>query len=69
MDHFTHNIIRNELRAIMCAPPPDISVWAFSPSNDALFATSPPAEDRSDRAAPEEWLRRGTREMQAALST
>ena len=37
MDHFTHNIIRNELRALTAFPPPDPSAWAFSPHNDCMF--------------------------------
>lgn len=37
MDHFTHNIIRNELRALTAFPPPDPTAWAFSSRNDCLF--------------------------------
>ena len=40
MDHFTHNIIRNELRAITTRPPPDPADWAFSPFNDRVISSS-----------------------------
>lgn len=40
MDHFTRNIIRNELHAMTAFPPPAPDVWAFSPRNDRLFSTS-----------------------------
>jgi hypothetical protein len=33
LDHFTNFIIRSELDALVAAPPPDVSVWAFSPLN------------------------------------
>ena len=42
MDHFTHNIIRNELLAITSRPPPDPADWAFSPYNDSLFPQAHP---------------------------
>ncbi|KAL5521112.1 hypothetical protein ACEPAG_9034 [Sanghuangporus baumii] len=42
MDHFTHNIIRNELRALTAFPPPSPESWAFSPRNDRLFAIADP---------------------------
>lgn len=42
MDHFTHNIIRNELRALTAFPPPAPESWAFSPRNDRLFAVADP---------------------------
>lgn len=63
MDHFTHNIIRNELRAITAMPAPHISTWAFAPANDAVFGA-----DASERLVPEEWVRRGASSMQAALA-
>ncbi|EIN05576.1 UPF0187-domain-containing protein [Punctularia strigosozonata HHB-11173 SS5] len=61
MDHFTHNIIRNELRAITATPAPQVSSWAFAPANDRVFEVE-------DRVTPEEWVRRGTAQMQFALS-
>ncbi|KAG6811349.1 hypothetical protein H0H92_007856 [Tricholoma furcatifolium] len=64
LDHFTHNIIRNELRAITSAPPPDISRWAFAAENDLLFSPSVDAE----RIPPAEWLQRGHVAMQKSLS-
>ncbi|EJD07947.1 UPF0187-domain-containing protein [Fomitiporia mediterranea MF3/22] len=42
MDHFTHNIIRNELRALTAFPPPAPELWAFSPRNDRLFTVFDP---------------------------
>lgn len=42
MDHFTQNIIRNELLAITSRPPPDPADWAFSPFNDSLFTSAHP---------------------------
>lgn len=64
LDHFTNNIIRNELRAITSAPPPNPSQWAFAAENDVLF-TFPQAE----RVTPEDWIRRGYTQMQAALAS
>ncbi|EIN05575.1 UPF0187-domain-containing protein [Punctularia strigosozonata HHB-11173 SS5] len=61
MDHFTRNIIRNELRAITATPAPQVSSWAFAPANDRVF-------EAEDRVTPEEWVRRGTARMQLALS-
>ena len=62
MDHFTHNIIRNELRALTAQPVPDPSVWAFSPVNDQVVA----APD-GERVPPGEWERRGLPRFQTAL--
>ncbi|KDQ53931.1 hypothetical protein JAAARDRAFT_38904 [Jaapia argillacea MUCL 33604] len=67
MDHFTHNIIRNELRAITATPAPDPYRWAFAPSNDLAFALSQ-RWAKEPRVTPEEWVRRGTGQMQQALS-
>ncbi|KAG0702548.1 Bestrophin, RFP-TM, chloride channel-domain-containing protein [Suillus ampliporus] len=64
MDHFVHNIIRKELRAIISMPKPDPGVWAFSSENDLLFASS----DKDERAPPSEWVRRGIPKMQDALA-
>ena len=61
MDHFTHNIIRNELRAITSTPAPQLSAWAFAPSNDCVLRDA-------ERATPEEWVARGVGRMQAALA-
>ncbi|KAH9950712.1 UPF0187-domain-containing protein [Amylocystis lapponica] len=65
LDHFTHNIIRNELRALTALPVPDPSVWAFSQFNDQIFGRSVSDEER---ATPDEWMQRGLGRMQAALS-
>jgi putative membrane protein len=59
MDHFTHEIIREELRAITAAPAPDPSLWAFASSNDAVFD--------NERTTPEEWVARGKGRMLASL--
>ncbi|EMD36566.1 hypothetical protein CERSUDRAFT_95853 [Gelatoporia subvermispora B] len=66
MDHFTHNIIRNELRALTAVPVPDPSVWAFSTYNDQIFGRTAP--DSDDRITPHEWIQKGVASMQAALS-
>jgi predicted membrane chloride channel (bestrophin family) len=64
LDHFTHNIIRNELHAITSTAPPDPAVWAFSAENNLVFAANPRTDER---ASPEEWVQRGYPRMQAAL--
>ncbi|KDR70193.1 hypothetical protein GALMADRAFT_255052 [Galerina marginata CBS 339.88] len=63
LDHFTHNIIRNELRAVTSTPPPDPSRWAFVPENNLLFSNS-----LDERVSPEEWISRGAVAMQKNLS-
>jgi len=63
MDHFVHNIIRKELRAIMAMPAPDPSVWAFSEENDLLFASLATEE----RVSPSEWVQRGVPKIRNAL--
>jgi putative membrane protein len=63
LDHFTRNIIRNELHAITSTAPPDPSVWAFAPENNLIFA----ANEKQERVPPEEWVRRGYGRMQAAM--
>lgn len=63
MDHFVHNIIRKELRAIMAMPTPDPGVWAFSEENDLLFASL----DTDERVSPSEWVQRGVPKMRVAL--
>ncbi|KAJ7769189.1 UPF0187-domain-containing protein [Mycena maculata] len=65
LDHFTHNIIRSELRAITSASAPDPDRWAFSPENDLLFAQD---VERDERVGPSEWVERGTGDMLGALS-
>ncbi|KAI0777620.1 UPF0187-domain-containing protein [Trametes elegans] len=62
LDHFTHNIIRNELRAITALPAPHVESWAFSQFNDQIFSNE-------ERAAPDEWMQRGLGRIQAALAT
>ncbi|KAF9497039.1 UPF0187-domain-containing protein [Pleurotus eryngii] len=66
LDHFTHNIIRNELRAITSTPPPDPSTWAFSRQNDLIFASH--LDEQVDRIPPEEWVAKGYGKMQEALA-
>ncbi|KAJ3913888.1 Bestrophin, RFP-TM, chloride channel-domain-containing protein, partial [Lentinula edodes] len=65
LDHFTHNIIRNELRAITSTPAPDPARWAFAPENDLLFASDVHTDER---VTPQEWIGRGYIQMQHALS-
>ncbi|TFK50425.1 UPF0187-domain-containing protein [Heliocybe sulcata] len=67
MDHFTHNIIRNELRAITATPAPDPAHWAFSPSNNLVFALSH-RWDEEERISPDDWVRRGLGSMRNALA-
>ncbi|PPQ99416.1 hypothetical protein CVT24_005403 [Panaeolus cyanescens] len=62
LDHFTHNIIRNELRAVTSTPPPDPRRWAFVPENNLLFSTN-----LDERVSPDEWLARGPKAMQKNL--
>ncbi|KAF8628929.1 hypothetical protein AX15_003647 [Amanita polypyramis BW_CC] len=65
LDHFTHSIIRNELRAVTSAPPPDPANWAFSPENDVLFTSH---YEIGERVTPEEWMRRDYGTMLSALT-
>ncbi|KAI0746688.1 Bestrophin, RFP-TM, chloride channel-domain-containing protein [Daedaleopsis nitida] len=62
LDHFTHNIIRNELRAITALPRPELESWVFSMFNDQIFTSD-------DRVAPDEWMQRGLGRIQGALAT
>lgn len=62
MDHFTFNIIRNELHAIASRPPPDPKDWAFTPLNEYVFTP-----DQNDAITPDEWLARGLPAMKAEL--
>ncbi|KDQ23185.1 hypothetical protein PLEOSDRAFT_53005 [Pleurotus ostreatus PC15] len=66
LDHFTHNIIRNEMHAITSTPAPDPSLWAFSPHNDLLFAVR--VDDKVERLTPDQWVRRGPMRMQEAMA-
>lgn len=63
MDHFVHDIIHKELRAIMAIHIPDPSVWAFSEENDLFFASS----DAEERVSPSEWVQQGIPKMRDAL--
>ena len=62
MDHFTFNIIRNELLAISSRPPPDPKDWAFSPLNEYVFTP-----DLNEAMTPEEWLAKGIKDIKTAL--
>ncbi|KNZ76544.1 UPF0187 protein [Termitomyces sp. J132] len=64
LDHFTGDIIKNELRVITSATPPDPLRWAFAAENDLLFSNSIDGE----RITPTEWMQRGHVAMQKALS-
>ncbi|KAF8880641.1 UPF0187-domain-containing protein [Infundibulicybe gibba] len=69
LDHFTHNIIRNELRAITSTPPPDPAHWAFAPENDLVFGLAPaPGGGENERVTPGEWIKRGIVEIESSLS-
>lgn len=78
LDHFTHNIIRKELQALTALPMPDPTKWAFSPDNDAVFdpdgqviymdCSDEPRPQDHDVASPEEWVKRGEKDIRAALS-
>ncbi|THU99024.1 UPF0187-domain-containing protein [Dendrothele bispora CBS 962.96] len=65
LDHFTHNIIRNELQALTSAAPPNPARWAFVTENNLLFARD---VHNDERVAPEEWVKRGYTSMQSTLS-
>lgn len=73
LDHFTHNIIRNELHAITSAPPPNPDHWVFAPENDMLFiphnvSTYLGGMTDVERVTPDEWTKRGFGRMQEALA-
>ena len=71
MDHFTHNIIRNELLALTSFPPPKPSDWVFDPRNNCVFANSDSINEHGeplDDVAPQEWVRRGPEVINAALA-
>ncbi|KAJ6480126.1 Bestrophin, RFP-TM, chloride channel-domain-containing protein [Mycena sanguinolenta] len=65
LDHFTQNIIRNELRALTSTAAPEPNRWIFSPENDMLFITD---VERDERVTPNEWVRRGSGSILGALS-
>ncbi|XP_006455982.1 hypothetical protein AGABI2DRAFT_188071 [Agaricus bisporus var. bisporus H97] len=65
LDHFTENIIKEELEAVTSIPPPDPSVWAFAPENDYLFTST----DNPIRLPPKEWVKRGPKAIWKALDT
>jgi len=64
LDHFTKEIIHNELRAVTSSAPPDPMDWVFSTENNLALAASTRG---SERVKPEEWITRGPGEMQAAM--
>ncbi|KZT02826.1 UPF0187-domain-containing protein [Laetiporus sulphureus 93-53] len=66
LDHFTHSIIRNELRALTALPVPDPSVWAFSQFNDQILGSGG-SVNKANRATPDEWMNRGYARMVGAL--
>lgn len=73
MDHFTHNIIRAELRSLASTPPPKLEEWAFSRHNDCALTPGNWVREvkegvRRERVEPEEWVRRGMGAMRGALA-
>ena len=84
MDHFTQNIIRNELNAITSRPPPDPAIWAFSAYNDCLFPNAHPScapmmgsdkekemgmeHEKREGVTPEEWVKRGSAAIKNAMT-
>lgn len=81
MDHFTQNIIRDELRALTAFPPPDPSVWAFSEQNNCIFermkvtkmeTATAPGPDLSGiqmevGEGPLAWVKKGPKEIKKEL--
>ncbi|KAK7062644.1 Glycine--tRNA ligase 1, mitochondrial [Paramarasmius palmivorus] len=61
LDHFTQNIIRNELKAITSTATPDPARWAFVAENDLLFARN---YHTDERLTPQDWMARGYVQMQ-----
>lgn len=72
LDHFTHNIIRKELRALTSLAMPDPLNWAFSAENDAVFDNDGNAiyvsTNDPDVASPNQWVQRGEKDIRAALA-
>ncbi|KAH6909999.1 Bestrophin, RFP-TM, chloride channel-domain-containing protein [Coprinopsis sp. MPI-PUGE-AT-0042] len=62
LDHFTSNIIHNELKAITAAPPPHVRKWIFHPENNLLFSGF------DERTPPDVWVSKGHNAIAAALS-
>jgi predicted membrane chloride channel (bestrophin family) len=62
LDHFTNNIMRNELTSITSAPPPDPTRWMFVPENNVLFSTN-----LDERITPDEWANMGAMRIQNSL--
>ena len=67
LDHFCHNIIRAELQSITTVPVPDPAIWAFDDRNDTLFALDNQREPCGPTITAEEWVRKGTGEIQHEL--
>lgn len=65
LDHFTNGIIRKELAAISATPTPRPQDWVFSPTNNRI---TDPFSRNTEHVAPEDWVARGTKGLQAALS-
>lgn len=55
----------NELRAVTAVPAPNISIWAFTPENDLLFAAQ---RENNRHVPPEEWIKQGPAKMIEALA-
>ncbi|KAF8985132.1 Bestrophin, RFP-TM, chloride channel-domain-containing protein [Cyathus striatus] len=62
LDHFTNNIMRNELMSITSAPPPDPTRWMFVPENNVLFSTN-----LDERFTPNEWTNMRAKRIQNSL--
>jgi predicted membrane chloride channel (bestrophin family) len=62
LDHFTENIMKNELKAITSAPPPDPNRWIYVPENNVLFATN-----LEERVTPNEWANYGPERIMRRL--
>jgi predicted membrane chloride channel (bestrophin family) len=65
MDHFTNEIIRQELAAISATSSPDPKNWVFSSVNNRFIN---PHGSGARNSTPEEWVGRGMGHLQAALS-
>ncbi|KAJ7069973.1 Bestrophin, RFP-TM, chloride channel-domain-containing protein [Mycena amicta] len=65
LDHFTHNIIRSELRALTSAAAPDPDRWIFAGENDMLFVAN---VEQDERVGPDAWVKRGSGAMLGALA-
>jgi len=65
MDHFTNEIIRQELAAISAVSTPDPKNWVFSSVNNRLIN---PHDGGTEIVTAEEWVSRGMSSLQAALA-